>query len=54
MNKKWMILGLLVLTGCMKKDPEEEEAVRRELNQMALELNFEDKDLSQKGLEEFR
>ncbi len=51
MHKKWMILGLLILAGCAEKDPEE-EAIRRELSQMALELNFEDKDLSQNSLEE--
>lgn len=51
MNKKWIVLGLLVLAGCTEKDPEE-ETIRRELSQMALEMNFEDKDLSQKSLEE--
>lgn len=51
MKQLGIVFGILALTGCMERDSDEEMA-KKELSQMALDLSAEDKDVSEKSLEE--
>lgn len=48
MDKRWLLLGLIVFTGCAAKDPEED--AKQELDRMATKSKNEKKEIAKEEL----
>ena len=43
MNKRWLLLGLLLVAGCAEKDPVEQERAKQDLERMSTKSKKEER-----------